>query len=255
MSRPVQALNRVIALLAVAVAIGSLFVVPTSTLGWAFDIAIRTYATFVASVMAHEAVHGHLGRRRVSNAFGRLALVPACVPFVSFRRTHVMHHAHTNEASRDPDLFLKAPYTALTLLRCVLLPHSWIFWLRRHRPLRQKQLIEIGVSYALMITLYLALGTHVGFWRVGLGMTASLVLASILSWYPFGVLTHEGFSTGGPETRSHDFFGYPLFWITLGCSLHRAHHQNPRRSWLELLPMVRRAPTATLGFLSRDIRS
>ncbi len=38
---------------------------------WAIDIVFRAYAHFVAAVMAHEGVHGHLGNTRRTNEFVR----------------------------------------------------------------------------------------------------------------------------------------------------------------------------------------
>ncbi|MBI2378500.1 MAG: fatty acid desaturase [Deltaproteobacteria bacterium] len=251
--RRIEALGRSIVLVAVAVALGSLFFTPNSAIGWSLDIAVRTYATFVASVMAHEAVHGHLGRGRTSSIFGRLALIPACVPFISFRRSHVLHHAFTNEPGRDPDLFL-APRSIFEIpFRCVLLPHVWIPWLARRGRLRRPHVLELALSYSSFVLLYTVIGAFAGHARVAVGMSASLVLASILSWYPFGVLTHAGFSTGSPEERSHDFLGRGLFWLTFGSSVHRAHHLSPRKPWLDLLPFVRSAPA--FAILRRDLRA
>ena len=59
-------------------------------------------------------------------------------------------------------------------------------------------------------------------------------------WIPFAMKTHEGYSTGTAEERSHNYYGYLPFFFSFGLSLHRVHHLKPKLSWLEMLPYVER---------------
>ena len=101
-------LSRSIIGLTVLLSIGSLFIPISNPLLMLVDILLRTYLIFIGTVMAHESVHGHLGRTRTANFWwGRVALLPSTVPFTNFRKTHQLHHAHTNLPDLDPDHFMK----------------------------------------------------------------------------------------------------------------------------------------------------
>src|SRR5690348_1793261 len=97
-------LSRTIICLTILLSLGTLFIPLSSPLLLLADILLRTYVMFVGTVMAHESVHGHLGRTRSANFWwGRIALLPSMVPFTNFRKTHQLHHAHTNIPELDPD--------------------------------------------------------------------------------------------------------------------------------------------------------
>jgi len=97
----------------------------------------------------------------------------------------------------------------------------------------------------------------VGASRLFWGMVPALVLVSVLLWYPFAVQTHEGFSTGAAELRSHNYYGRFMYWFSLGLGMHREHHRQPKVSWIELKEYVEDAPVRSgklLRFPRRDIR-
>ena len=102
-------LNRSIICAVVLISIGTLFLRPANLLQYILDTLLRTYLMFIGTVMAHEGVHGHLGRTRAANfSWGRFALLPTMVPFTNFRKTHHLHHAYTNIPGQDPDHFMKS---------------------------------------------------------------------------------------------------------------------------------------------------
>ena len=102
-------LSRTIISLVVLLSIGTLFIPISHPVLVVADILLRTYLIFLGTVMAHESVHGHLGRTKAANFWwGRIALLPSMVPFTNFRKTHRLHHAHTNIPELDPDHFMKA---------------------------------------------------------------------------------------------------------------------------------------------------
>jgi fatty acid desaturase len=163
-----------------------------------------------------------------------------------------MHHARTNEVD-DPDLFIKPGAWWEVPVRSLAIPHYWVVWLKRRGWLTREDRIELLLTYAVLIAIYTPLGLYVGPERFLLGAVPALILVSLLLWYPFAVRTHEGFSTGTPEERSHNYLGYLPFWFSLGLSMHRTHHLHPRLAWIQLLPHVERAP----GWLpfKRDVRT
>ena len=249
--------SRSIICLIVGGSLGSLLWVPTGTLQYGLDILVRTYLLFLGTVMAHEGVHGHLGgTKRANSLWGRIALIPSLVPFTNFRRTHHLHHAHTNEPDSDPDLFMKSRHPIEIPFRALAMPHQWYFWLKRRNLIDRKHRKDLYVNYAVIVCVFAIALWAVGPARLALGVLPALVLVSILLWYPFALKTHEGHSVGSSETRSHDYYGHFLYWFSLGLSVHRVHHEKPHLSWIELKSYVRPAPGGSWGGLlpRRDIR-
>ena len=140
-------LSRTIICLIVLLSIGSLFIPIHNPLLMPIDILLRTYLIFIGTVMAHESVHGHLGRTKAANFWwGRIALLPSMVPFTNFRKTHQLHHAHTNLPDRDPDHFMKSRNFFELFVRALAMPHHWFFWLHKRGWLKRETLIELTFS-------------------------------------------------------------------------------------------------------------
>jgi beta-carotene hydroxylase len=218
------------------------------------DVLLRTYLIFIGTVMAHESVHGHLGRSRSTNFWwGRIALLPSMVPFTNFRRTHQLHHAHTNDPENDPDHFMKSRNIAELAARAIAMPHHWFFWLMKRGRLQTRDAFELFLNYVGIAAVYSTVLFFVGPVRLATGMIPPLILVSLLLWYPFAVQTHEGFSLGSAESRSHNYFGKFMYWFSLGLSMHREHHLQPKLSWIELRPYVQDVPKGRSIF-ARDIR-
>jgi fatty acid desaturase len=209
--------SRAIVCLVVAGSLGTLWWTPSNVVLYLVDIGVRTYLVFLGTVMAHEGVHGHLGSTRRANfAWGRIALIPSLVPFTNFRRTHHLHHAHTNEPDLDPDYFMK-PRRAIEIpFRALAMPHQWYFWLKRRNLLDRKHRREVLLNYALIAAVFAGVTALVGVSRVAWGVGPVLVLVSMLLWYPFALKTHEGHSVGSPEMRSHDYYGRLLLLVVAG---------------------------------------
>src|SRR6185369_3416377 len=233
----------------------TLFIPLSNPLLMSADILVRTYLMFVGTVMAHESVHGHLGRTKAANFWwGRVALLPSMVPFTNFRKTHRLHHAHTNIPELDPDHFMKSRNFFELYLHALAMPHHWFFWLRKRGWLKRNDLIELLLNYLGIALVYAVVLAVVGPTRLFWGMVPPLMLVSVLLWYPFAVQTHEGFSTGSAVSRSHNYYGLFMYWFSLGLSMHRVHHLQPKLSWIELRPYVQGAPRARWWWPQRDIR-
>jgi fatty acid desaturase len=253
----IHLVNRSIICLVVVSSIGTLFLRPGNFSQYIIDALLRTYLLFVGTVMAHEGVHGHLGRTKAANfGWGRLALLPTMVPFTNFRKTHHLHHAFTNIPGADPDHFMKSRNLFEIVLRAIAMPHQWFFWLWKRRRIGKEDLIELVLNYFVIFGVYGFVLMIVGGARLFWGMFPALILVSVLLWYPFAVQTHEGFSTGAAELRSHNYYGRFMFWLSLGLSIHRQHHLQPGLSWIELKGYVEPAPASggKWGLLRRDIR-
>jgi fatty acid desaturase len=249
-------LSRAVICAIVVTAMGSLFIPVSGIAMRLLDIILRTYLVFVGTVMAHEGVHGHLAKRRSGNFWwGCIALLPSMVPFTNFRRTHQLHHTFTNIPDKDPDHFMKSRNLLELALRALAMPHHWFFWLRTRGLLKRSDLVELTLNYAGIFALHGLVFFLVGAERFLWGIVPPLVLVSFLLWYPFAVQTHEGFSTGSRESRSHNYYGRFMFWFSLGLSMHREHHLHPRLAWIQLLPFVQESPVVSRWFWpQRDIK-
>ena len=233
-------------------ALGSLLLVPPNAGLWLLDVAVRSYLMFLGTVMSHEASHGHLGRGAAQNLWwGRLALLPVMVPYANFRKTHPLHHAFTNDPERDPDHFARPGRFWEVPLRALAMPHQWFVWLRRHNRVGRRHLRELITEYTLVASVHVPLALAVGPARYFGGLVPALVLVSLLLWYPFAIKTHEGWSQGRPETRSHDYYGRFMYWFSAGLSLHRVHHLHPELTWLELRRHVQPTPADGRSWLPR----
>lgn len=235
--------SRIATILIVAGAVGPLFWQPVGALQWTFDLALRTWLMFLGTVMAHEAVHGQMGRSKRANSWwGRVALIPVAVPYANFRKTHRMHHAHTNDPANDPDHFVKPNALWEVPFRSLAVPHHWLVWLYKRGKLQRADLIDIGWTYVGYTAIYAVVLYFAGASRLAWGTLPPLFGVSIMLWYWFAVKTHEGFSMGPQEERSHNYYGKLMYWFTLGLSMHRAHHLYQHLSWIELLPYVEDHP-------------
>jgi fatty acid desaturase len=239
----IHMLSRLVVVGVLVLALGSFYWTPHGRIQWTADIAFRTWIMFLGTVMAHECTHGLLAKSKRGNAvWGRLALIPVTIPYVNFRKTHLMHHAHTNDPVKDPDYFVKANHWWEVPFRAMAVPHNWIVWLLKRDMVKRADVVEWVVTYCFMASLYLAIGSQVGIARTALGLFPALFFVSILLWYPFASMTHEGYSLGDAQYKSHNYYGSVVFWATLGLSMHRIHHMKPYLSWIEQRQFVEPDP-------------
>ena len=166
-----------------------------------------------------------------------------------------MHHAFTNIHEKDPDHFMKSRNLAELALKAIAMPHHWFFWLRRRGRLKKADIVELVLNYLAIALLHGLILSVVGAERFFWGIVPPLALVSLMLWYPFAVQTHEGFSTGTAESRSHNYYGHFMFWFSLGLSMHREHHLKPKLAWIELLPFVEKTSRQSFSLWPhRDIK-
>ena len=236
-------LSRAVTCAVVASSLGSLLYTPQGVWAWTLDVLFRTYLVFAGTVMAHEGTHGLLGRTRAANLWwARFALLPSMVPYTNFRRTHLLHHRFTNLEDKDPDYYVKPRRDWELPLRAIGMPHHWFFWLFKRGAIDRSHVVNLLLNYVGIALVFAVILAVVGPARLFWGMFPTLILVSLLLWYPFAYKTHEGFSTGPARTRSHDYYGHFMFWFSLGLSLHRVHHMRPHLAWIELKQFVRKDP-------------
>jgi beta-carotene hydroxylase len=126
---------------------GSVALVATGRVPLWFGMVVNVALAYGCYTVHHEANHGNIsGRRRslrwVDDLLGRVVAVPITLSFRGFAPLHLLHHAHTNDQERDPDIFVAGPATAI--------PVKWLV-----------QVVAVSVVRALPI--------------VGHPMTASII--------------------------------------------------------------------------------
>lgn len=236
-------LNRTLVTIVVLGTMGTLLLQPTTWWQWALDYLWRSYLIFVGCTMAHESGHAHLGATaRANRWWGRLSTFPSTVPSLSFRKTHGMHHAHTNIPEKDPDHFLKPNHLWEVPFRSLGLPHWWFLWLYRNNKVTRQDWRELLMHYVAVAAVFGAIIYQMGFSRVAWGLFPALATNSVLLWYFFAVRTHDGYSLASEEEKSHNYYGRFIYWFSVGLSMHRVHHMYPRLSWIEILPYVEQRP-------------
>jgi len=236
-------LSRFVCIAVFVLAIGSYFWQPEGALEWTLDILFRTWITFIGMVMAHDGTHGLLGKSNQANAWwGRLALIPCTVPYWIFKRAHLHHHANTNTPDKDPDCFLKPNRWYEVSFRALGMNHNWLVWLTKKGKVSRANWIEWIVHYIFIFAFYITIGSLVGYERAAWGLFGTLFVVSHVLWYPFAYYTHEGYSVGDQEERSHNYYGWGMYWFSFGLSMHRVHHQHQQLAWMEMMPFVRPNP-------------
>jgi len=248
--------SRVVICVTVFLSLGSYFLQPVGLVLSVLDVLFRAYLHFVCGSMAHEGTHGHLGKTRFANLWwGRIALIPTTVPFATFRLSHLSHHSHTNVPGKDPDEYLNTANLWQLPFRILAMPHQWVVWLRKQGKFGGKEMFEYFCNYLAYFIIYAGIATFVGWERVVFGLFPTVIVHSFLLWIPFAKKTHEGYSTGSAESRSHEYYGKLVYWFSFGLSVHRLHHMKPGMGWLEMSPHVQPGTWSQVLTLKRDVRT
>ena len=192
----------------------------------AATVLLNAVATYVGFTVMHESMHGIAhANRRANRGLGNVASLLLTVPMPLFRAVHYEHHAHTNDAERDPDLFLaRSPWWLLPLWSLqVLVEYRRHFYGRRlwrkRRDLYAGLLNDAAlVSAAVAATMTGHLGTLMVVWW-GPALVAIVFLA-----LSFDYLPHAPYDSA---ERYHDTRIYPgtaANVILLGQNYHLIHH-------------------------------
>lgn len=78
------------------------------------------WLAYLSYMTLHEATHGNIsgGRadlRWVDDVIGSLSAIPLWFSYRAHRISHMKHHAHTNDPTRDPDHFIGGPFPQVVL--------------------------------------------------------------------------------------------------------------------------------------------
>lgn len=199
-------------------------------------MVLNTVALYAIYTPVHDSSHGAIVPRNrrlgwVNTFIGTISGFPIFMYFHTHRKSHFIHHAHTN-GPEDPDTFLmgnfwhvvlvKTPWTEINQL------NGWHVWkacrtLRLSPSERRQTLIQYGITMALLIGLVVAgygwelLALWLIPWFVG-----EHVMEVTFGWFPH----HDHTETGRyRDTRIALFPGADLLFLQQ--NLHLVHHMLP----------------------------
>ena len=193
-------------------------------------IVLQGIAYCAAYTVAHDAAHHVASPRRALN---ELMLITCGVLFLFepylFRRLHLTHHAHTDEAD-DPDLFTAGPNVFIRALRSAVIHagyylHALRYW--RHEARWRGHLLAGAMLPLVVVAIFLAAGKGTAFlfaWVVPL-LLSSTLLGFLISSAPHDAHSHTTRNLNVPAI---------LRWLLCNGHLHLAHHLAPTVPWYRL---------------------
>lgn len=189
-------------------------------------LVLNAIAIYVGFTVMHESMHGIAhAQRSVNRWLGRITALLLTVPMPLFRAVHYEHHAHTNDAERDPDLFLaRSPWWLLPFWSLgVLVEYRRHFYGRRLWRQKQDLYAALLNDAALVAVLVAAAATgHLG--TLAIVWLGPALLAIVMLATTFDYLPHYPYDS---TERYHDTRIYPgklANAVLLGQNYHLVHH-------------------------------
>ncbi len=188
---------------------------------------------YLAFTPLHEAVHnnirGHFRQWQwIENSVGYITGIMLLGPFPCFAFLHLSHHAHTNEAQQDPDVWVASRGWSL-FWRCLsIMPHYYHFFFtsskRAARRVFWPTLITMALLLSLLATLmYLSSFSFILLAWILPAWFANAALAFVLDYLP-----HVPHNTVVRYKNTNIVFGKCIYWISMAHSYHAIHHLWPR---------------------------
>jgi beta-carotene hydroxylase len=213
--------------------------VATSVVAGALPLAAgflaNTIVAYVAFTPAHEATHWNIAGRNsalwwVNEACGWLGMSVLFDNFAVLRAAHLQHHAHTNEADRDPDYFEPGVTFLQACARGLTLYHAYINdyldeTARKPGTVRRRTLHGSWSGLLIVTAIGLALA---GWWREVLFLwvlpagAAFVVLAVAFDWVP-----HRPHTVAERFRDTRIILAPGLEALMLGQNYHLIHHLYP----------------------------
>ncbi len=202
-------------------------------------LSLATYAIYT---VMHDAVHRSIqGEHRhlswLNEALGYLAGQVLMIPFTVHRRSHLAHHAHTNDQQADPDFAYHRVGKSLAQLlyysaRSGVDQYAFYFkncWSKASQQEKTKVVVETAVALSWRI----ALVVHGPTIEVLALLILSGVLGSMITIYFFAYLVHRPYKAIGRwvDTGSYVYrekWGVVVDWLWLFQNYHAIHHLYPR---------------------------
>lgn len=188
------------------------------------SICLSTLGAYYSFPSLHDASHGS-----APDWLGHLSSLALLVPFPEFRKLHRLHHAHTNDATKDPDYI-----THRNPLSWFFIPEVYVF---HYLPGSMQ-----GVMRYLCVVFGVILYTCIYGLRAGIYLVVPSRLAFTALVVLLDVVPHVDRPTR-PAQTTKDFYKKAPWWffvLTAGQCYHEMHHKNPKIPWSKLGPTVQK---------------
>lgn len=190
----------------------------------------------------HESIHGNIVRGKrggfVHAALGRLGAIALFLSWPLLRRTHLLHHSHTN-TEKDPDHTLVAGSFWRLMGIIARWPLHFVvpFWLLTRLPLvgyrhqralmtRREWVEHMAVMHAQQAIVWGLILTGNGMAVLALWLIPALLGVTLLG-IGFQWLPHRPFNKTSREDNAYLFRAHWADWVLFGQNLHLTHHQWP----------------------------
>ena len=189
-------------------------------------VAVNAVAIYLSFTVLHEAMHriAHADRF-VNETLGRVAGWMLLVSYPMFRAIHYEHHSHTNDAERDPDLFVaRGPRWLLPLrLLGVVFEYRRAFYGRRlwKNVAERNEAVATDLAFATLIAIAVATGWGETLFVLWLGPATLAVFFLALA---FDFVPHYPYDTDERYYDTRIIPGRALNGVLLGQNYHLIHH-------------------------------
>ena len=191
---------------------------------WA-SVVCNAVADYLGFTVLHESVHrANCRNRKLNDALGWLPAAMLAFTFPVFRLSHLNHHAHTNDPSRDPDHWVsRQPRFLLPLWLVSTVANYRALTMRHHWGTTRQRLGQILFDLGLLGgTVLLALTGHgmdvvVLYW-------APWLMGGMFLVYAFDYLPHYPFTSTKRYENTRIQTGRLRHYLLLGQNYHLIHH-------------------------------
>ena len=189
-------------------------------------ILLNAVAIYVGFTVLHESMHGIAHRNRTANRWlGHAAGMLLTVSLPMFRAVHYEHHSHTNDAERDPDLFLsRSPKWLLPITSVYVVVEYRLHYYGRKLWRTRADLAGALAAEILLVTVIAAAIATGTFATLAVVWLAPAMLAVVFLAMAFDYLPHYPYESA---ERYHDTRVCPgrvANAVLLGQNYHLIHH-------------------------------
>jgi beta-carotene hydroxylase len=191
---------------------------------WA--ILLDTLAAYLLFTVLHDATHGTAHPDHRGNVvLGRICGAVLTLGWPLFHAVHHAHHAHTNDHTRDPDLFVSRAPRLLLPLWCVGVVVEYRVKFFGQRLWRSRgELVEAVVTDLGAVALIGVAAASGWLWPLAVLWGIPVVLAVLLLAFAFDFVPHYPYDSEARYQNTRVMPGRVMNLLLLGQNYHLVHH-------------------------------
>jgi|GEM_PF-6642120 len=195
---------------------------------------LQTFIVFLMFTVLHDGVHFTISKKHWLNELSFLStwLVFLNNPYL-FRRIHLQHHAHVNQARKDPDHFTSSRFLLFRFLKSFLLVfyYPW-FAFREYRCWKWRAHIVASIALPPLL-LNLALVTPFTWPILIVWLLPTFFGVGLLAYANTALPHHPGREDSRYRNSSNIYVPWLAQALMLNQNLHLVHHLKPKLPWYE----------------------